>query len=216
MTSIAIIGGTGPEGRGLGLRFALAGHAIIIGSRDFERASKVASELRLAGNDLLIEGNENLVAAKEAEFVVLSTPYSGIQVVVRDLQSALAGKLLISVVAPLDFSEGRPRSLIVPDGSAAELVKNMLPGVSVVSAFHNLSAHDLLIPDHEIDGDVVVCGDKESDRLAIMGLAESIKSLRAIDGGPLDNSRYAEDMTALLLHINRKYKTRSTIKFLGV
>lgn len=216
MPTIAIIGGTGPEGRGLGLRFALAGHHVVIGSRSVERAADAVKGLLALRPEVSLSGATNADAARQAEWVVLSVPYDGLAATVRDLAPHLAGKVVISVVAPLSFEGGRPRAVLVPEGSAAEQVAKLLPESRVVSAFHHLSAPDLLVPDRELEGDVIVCADVQEAKEQVMALAAQLPSLRALDGGPLDNSRYLEQLTALLLQINRRYKTRSTLRLLGL
>ena len=216
MNSIAIIGGTGPEGRGLGLRFALAGYPVILGSRDASRASE-AAELLLQGNpNLEITGLANIEAARIADWVVLSVPYDSLKATALDLSPVLNGKVIISVIAPLIFEKGTARGVGVPEGSAAELISLLLPESLVISAFHNLSAHDLLDPSFEMIGDVVGCSDLKDVKHQIMDLVSSIPSLRSIDGGALENSRYVENFTALLININRRYGARTSIQFLGI
>ena len=216
MATIAIIGGTGPEGRGLGLRFAMAGHQVILGSRDAGRAQEAAETLLQLRPGLPVSGAVNADAAGGAQWVVLSVPYRGLAATVEALAPLLAGKLVISVVAPLAFEGGRPSAIPVLEGSAAEQVANLVPEGRVVSAFHHLSAPDLLDPAKELEGDVIVCGGAQDDKREVMALAEQVRSVRAVDGGPLENSRYVEELTALLLSINRRYKARSTIRLMGL
>jgi NADPH-dependent F420 reductase len=216
MPTIAIIGGTGPEGRGLGLRFAMAGHQVIIGSRDAGRATEAAESLLQLRSGLPITGAANAAAARDAEWVVLSVPYDGLATTVEALALQLADKLVVSVVAPLAFDRGRARPVAVPDGSAGQQVAGLLPTSQVVSAFHHLSAHDLLNPAKELEGDILVCGDSDDAKRQVMALAEQVRSLRAVDIGTLDNSRYLEELTALLLGINRMHRARVTIRLLGL
>ncbi len=214
--TLAIIGGTGPEGRGLALRFAMAGYPIVIGSRDAGRADEAARGLLEIKGGLPITGAANADAAGEAEWTLLSVPYDGLEATTQALAPQLAGKLVTSVVAPLAFEGGVAKAVAVPQGSAAELVAGFLPESRVTSAFHNLSARDLLKPDTDLEGDVVVCGNDEDARGQTVELAASIKSLRGVDAGDLSNSRYVEDLTALLLNINKRYKAHSTIKLVGL
>ncbi|MEX2599090.1 MAG: NADPH-dependent F420 reductase [Dehalococcoidia bacterium] len=216
MPSIAIIGGSGPEGRGLALRFAIGGYPVIIGSRDAARASETADGLLELKAGLPITGAANAEAAKQADWVLLSVPYEGLEATVKDLASVLKGKMVISVVAPLAMENGQFHAQRVPQGSAAELVQGLLPDSKVTSAFHNLSARELLKPEHVLDGDIVVCGDDADARQRTIELAGVVRSLRGVDGGPLSNSRYVEDLTALLLNLNRMHKARSTVKFVGL
>lgn len=214
--TLAIIGGSGPEGRGLTLRFAMAGYPIVIGSRDAGKADEAAKGLLEIKGGLPITGAANADAASEADWTLLSVPYDGLEATTKALAPHLSGKLVTSVVAPLAFEGGVAKAVAVPQGSAAELVAGLLPDSRVTSAFHNLSARDLLKPDMELDGDVVVCGNDEDGRAQTIELAASIKSLRGLDAGDLSNSRYVEDLTALLLNINKRYKAHSTIKLVGL
>ena len=216
MPTIAIIGGTGPEGRGLGLRFAMAGHKVILGSRDPQRAAQAATDVTGLHNEADVSGAANAEAAGRADLVLLSIPYEGLASTVEGLAPSLAGKVVISVVTALSFERGQAQTVVVPEGSAAEQVARLLPSSQVVAAFHHLSAPDLLVPDRQLEGDVIVCGDVLEAKEAVIKLAEVIESVRALDGGPLGNSRYLEGLTALLLSINRRYKLRSYIRVLGL
>jgi NADPH-dependent F420 reductase len=216
VSTIAVIGGSGPEGRGLALRFAMAGYPIIIGSRDARRASEAAQGLLEVKAGVPITGAANEDAAQQADWVLLSVPYDGLEATTIALAPYLAGKIVTSVVAPLAFEGGVARAVVVPQGSAAELVAGLLPNSRISSAFHNLSARDLLKPDMVLDGDVVISGNDDDARAQTIELAQSIKSLRGVDAGDLSNSRYVEDLTALLLNVNKRYKTHSTIKLVGL
>ena len=290
MTRIAIVGGTGPEGRGLALRLAMAGHEVVIGSRDAGRAADAASGLleahphpdphpsplpegegieqgtlstagegkeqgggnrgrdsRLRGNDeggsgndesgrgndesgrgndeggsgddeggLAISGAANADAVNDADVVLLAVPFEGLRPTAESLREALAGRLVVSIVAPVEFTDGQMRALNVPEGSAGELARDLLPESRVAAAFQNMSARDLLRADHPLEGDVAVTADDESARRETMALAEAMPSLRAVDAGPLSNSRYVEELTALLVNLNRIHKAHSTIRFLGL
>ena len=216
MATIGIIGGSGMEGRGLGLRFALAGHSVILGSRDAGRAQEAAGAVTAIASGVPVSGALNPDAAAQSDWVVLSVPHEGLADMVRALAPQLDGKVVISVVAPLDFDGGVPSAVLLPEGSAAELVQGLLPDSRVTSAFHNLSAKELLKVDEDIEGDVIVCGDDAEAKGLTIGLAAAIPNLRGIDGGPVRNSRAVEEMTALLLYVNKKAKSRATIKLLGL
>lgn len=216
MERIAIVGGTGPEGRGLGLRLAMAGREVVIGSRDAARAAEAASGLLDVRPGLRIEGAANAAAAAAADAVLLSVPFEGLRPTAASLGEALTGKLVISIVAPLEFADGQMRAVPVPEGSAGELARGLLPESRVASAFQNLSARDLLRADHPLQADVAVCADDDSARRETMAIVSCIPGLRAVDAGPLSNSRYVEELTALLVNINRIYKAHSTIQFLGI
>ena len=224
MTRIAIVGGTGPEGRGLALRLAMAGHEVVIGSRDAGRAADAASGLldslvvpaEAGTSSLPITGAANADAVSEADAVLLAVPFEGLRPTAESLREALAGRLVVSIVAPVEFADGRMRAVSVPEGSAGELTRDLLPESRVAAAFQNMSARDLLRADHPLEGDVAVTADDESARRETMALAEAMPSLRAVDAGPLSNSRYVEELTALLVNLNRIHKAHSTIRFLGL
>lgn len=216
MTRIAIVGGTGPEGRGLGLRLAMGGHEVVIGSRDEARAIEAATGLREINPQLQIRGTANDRAVGESDVVLLSVPYEGLRPTAAALASELAGKIVVSIVAPLEFAGGQMTAVPVPEGSAGELTRDLLPNSHVASAFQNLSARDLLRPAQELRGDVAVCADEDTARQKTMELARDMKDLRPIDAGALSNSRYVEELTALLVNVNRIYKAHSTVQFLGI
>ena len=213
---IGFIGGTGPEGKGLALRFAMAGERVAIGSRDAQRAQDAAHEVRELQVGLSVSGRLNEQVADESDIVFISVPYSGHRPTLESLGDRLDGKLVVDVVAPLRFSRGVASAVEVEEGSAAQQAQILLPNSKVVGAFHNLSAGDLMRPNVAIVSDVIVCADDKEAKIRVMELAESINAVRAVDGGGLQNSRYVEELTALLLNINRIYKAHSTIKIVGI
>ncbi|MCZ6535499.1 MAG: NADPH-dependent F420 reductase, partial [Chloroflexi bacterium] len=167
---LAFLGGTGPEGRGLALRFALAGEEVTIGSRDPDRAREAAQVLQKLAPQASIRGDENLEAAKRGDVVFVTVPYEAQKPLVTQLEDELAGKLVINVVAPLAFEKGRPRAVPVEEGSAAMQSQSLLPRSKVVAAFQNLSATELLAPDRAMEGDVVVCSDHQEAKERVMAL----------------------------------------------
>ena len=213
---LGFIGGTGPEGRGLAVRFALAGERVLIGSRDRERASEAAESVSEFAPSGLASGALNRDVARGAEVVFVTVPYAGHRDTLASLKEELAGKIVVDVVAPLAFDKGRARAIRVEEGSAAMQAQAILANSTVVAAFQAISAPDLLVPDKLIDSDVVVCADDADAKDLVMRLAEKIEGVRAVDGGGLENARYVEDFTALLLNINRIYKARSTVKIAGI
>ena len=213
---IGFVGGTGPEGRGLALRFAMAGEEVAIGSRDAARARAAAESVTALADGLQVDGGLNDEVAARADTVFIAVPYAGHRATLESLRERLAGKTVVDVVAPLAFRRGVASAVPVEEGSAAEQARKYLPNSRVVGAFHNLSAEELLKPNARIDADVVVCADDADAKSEVMKLAETIESVRAVDGGALANSRYVEELTALLININRIYKTHSTIKIVGV
>lgn len=214
---IAIIGGTGEEGLGLAMRFAASGEAIVIGSRSRERAEAAAQKVRDAVPNATVEGAENPEAVRRAETVIIGVPYSGQRDTVTALKDLIGSKLVINIVVPMEFGQGGARAVAVEEGSAAEQTKAILgPESRVVSAFHNLSAHQLMDLGRPLDCDVLVCGGDAESRKQVMELARKLPGCRGIDAGPLRNSRYIEDITVLLVGINRRYKTQSGVRIVGL
>jgi len=217
---IAIIGGTGPAGMGLALRWARAGETIIIGSRDEQRAQVAAAAIQLkAGNNANVSGLENSVACAAADILMLTVPFEGQAALLRQLKPAITeGSILIDTTVPLAASVGgrASRTLGIWQGSAAEQTAELAPkGVSVVAAFHNLSA-DLLNGDADLDCDVIVCSDDPDAAQLTRELAAKIPGVRAIDGGKLENARILEQITALLIGLNIRHKGHSGIRITGL
>ena len=213
--NIAIIGGTGKEGAGLGARWALAGHSIIIGSRDEERAKTKAAEMREKTKKLTVIGHSNLDAARLGEVVVLALPALGLEATLRPLAEACQGKVVVSTVVPLTF--GGPRLFTPPPaGSSAEEAQALLPGAKVVAAFHHIAAHELAETDHAIECDLLTCGGDADAKAVVIELGASM-GLRALDVGPLTNAGPIEGITAVLATINRRYKLKNSgIKITGL
>jgi NADPH-dependent F420 reductase len=212
---VGFIGGTGDEGRGLAYRFALAGHACIIGSRSTERAFGAVNELRAQGADLPISGGTNAEAAEAGEIVVVTTPYDAQRDTLPPLAAALAGKVVVSTVVPMRFGESGATLAPVAAGSAAQEEQALLPESTVVAAFQNLSARKLL-KGGPVDADVVVCADDAEAKRRVVELAGSIEGVRGIDGGPLANAALVEGITVLLVAVNRAYRTQAGIRIAGV
>ncbi len=207
---IAIVGGTGPEGSGLALRWARAGESVVIGSRDGERAKATASQIaEKAGVLGSVEGVENAVAVKMCDIVVLTVPFAGQAELLKQLKPLFrSGTVLIDATVPLAAAVGgRPtRVLGVWQGSAAEQAQEIVgKNVAVAAAFHSLSA-TVLNADGEVDCDVIVCSDDDRARQVASQLAAKIPRVRAIDGGKLENARIVEAMTALLITLNIRHK----------
>jgi len=207
--AIAILGGTGDQGLGLALRFAKAGRPVVIGSRKPDRAVEAAEEVRQAVPGAEVSGHENSEATTRAPIVILSVPFEHSAGTIKSVKEALSeGQILVSMAVPLATAvgDGAVRTLGIWQGSAAELVQSLAPpGVHVVSAFQNVSAHRLRELDQEVECDVVVSG-KKAPRQQVMELCGLIPGLRGVDGGPLSNARIVEDMTALLIGMNVRYK----------
>lgn len=214
---IALVGGTGPEGRGLAQRLAIAGHTVIIGSRSADRAHDIAFELAEAcGEKAIITGATNATAVSEADLTVLTIPYSGLVDTLPPLAPSLESQIVISTIAPIEFREGRPVALTVEVGSAAQEVARLLPASRIVSAFQTVDAHALADLDHELDTDVLVSSDDTEARRLVVRLANGIAGVRALSAGRLATSRYVEECTALLITLNRIYKSHSGLRITGV
>ena len=218
--AIAILGGTGAQGHGLALRWARAGETIIIGSRDAKRAEEAAGKLsQQVGPGAKVSGMENAAACAATDLCVLTVPFETQATLLKQIKSSFKpGTILIDATVPLAASVGgRPsRALGVWQGSAAQQTAELVPtGVSVVAAFHNVSA-ELLSGDQPVDCDCIVCGDDESARQLASELAGKIPGVRAIHGGKLENARIVEQITALLIGINIRYKAHSGIRITGI
>jgi 8-hydroxy-5-deazaflavin:NADPH oxidoreductase len=216
---IAIIGGTGPAGMGLALRWARAGETIIIGSRDTQRAERAAESIRQKVGNANVSGMENAAACADADILMLTVPFEGEAALLKQLKSSItAGSVLIDATVPLAASVGgrASRTLGVWQGSAAEQTAELVPKeVSVVAAFHNLSA-DLLNRDEPLDCDVIVCSDDPDAARLTRELAAKIPGVRAVDGGKLENARIVEQITALLVGMNIRHKGHAGIRITGL
>ncbi|GIW15275.1 MAG: F420-dependent NADP reductase [Tepidiforma sp.] len=214
---LAFVGGTGPEGLGLAMRFARAGHEVAIGSRSAERGEEAAAKVREAVPGAAAAGGDNASVVRDADVVFLTFPYSGQAATLEALAGALTGKIVCNVVAPLEFRQGVGAvALDVPGGSALQEAIAQLPESRVVSAFQNLSAEELQHLDHPIEADVLVCGKDAEAKQVIIGLANQIAGVRGIDAGGPSQSRYVEMLTALLINLNRKHKTQTSIRIVGI
>ena len=213
---IGLIGGTGPEGRGLALRFALAGHDVFIGSREVMRARDAAEQLAARAPGVSALGGLNEDAATQSDTVFVTVPYAAQRPVLRPLADALKGKTVVTTVVPLGFDRNGARYLPLEAGSAAMEAQETLPESRVVAAFQTISAHDLLDPDRRVDSDVVVCSDDDGAKEEVAALAKEIPGIRTVDGGGLRNAVFVEHITPLLLNINRVYKGRSAVRFTGL
>ncbi|MFZ0799212.1 MAG: NADPH-dependent F420 reductase [Terriglobales bacterium] len=218
--AIAIIGGTGPAGMGLALRWARAGETVIIGSRDANRAQQTAETIcKHAGTNVQVSGLENSAACAASDLLVLTVPFEGQAALLKQLKPAIRpGSILIDATVPLAASVGgrASRTIGVWQGSAAQQTAEIVPkGVSVAAAFQNLSA-DLLNGDESLDCDVIVCSDDPDASQVAMELATKIARVRAIDGGKLENARIVEQITALLIGLNIRHKGHGGIRITGL
>ena len=217
---IAVIGGTGPAGMGLALRWAKAGEQVIIGSRDAARAEQTAELIRKrVGESAQISGMENSAACQASELLMLTVPFENQPAVLKQLKPSIrAESILIDATVPLAASVGgrASRTIGVWQGSAAQQAAELVPkGVSVVAAFQNVSA-EVLNSDADVECDVIVCSDDANATQTVMQLAARIKSIRPIDGGKLENARLVEQITALLIGLNIRHKGHGGIRVTGL
>ena len=213
---ITILGGTGPEGSGLGLRWAATGHEVIIGSRLTEKGERIAAELKSEYPGGKITGTDNLTAAQAADLLVLTVPYEAQESTLAHVKDALAGKLLITVVAPTRKPKARVWRL--PSGlSAAEEAQQLVgDDTHVVAAMQNIGAHNLRDLDYQLDCDVLVCGDKGADKQTVIQLCEDA-GMRGVNAGALQNAIVAEGMVSVLIAINIIHKVKSAgIRVTGI
>ena len=214
--TIAVLGGTGPQGRGLARRFAASGLKVVIGSRAAERAESTAAELAEATGGA-ISGADNAGAAEQGDVVVVAVPWDGHGELLQSLTSQLAGKVVVDCVNPLGFDKQGAYALPVEEGSAAQQAAALLPESIVVGAFHNVSAVLLEDPEVEsVDTDVLVLGDKREATDLVQALADTIPGVRGIYGGRLRNAHQVEAFTANLISANRRYKAHSGLRITDV
>jgi 8-hydroxy-5-deazaflavin:NADPH oxidoreductase len=214
-TIVAVVGGTGAEGRGLALRLARAGVPVRIGSRNLEKAQEAAR--RIGEN---ATGHTNTEAVASAGVVILTVPLAAQVDTLKSIRGSIVpGAILIDATVPLEIAIGGRLSRILTlwDGSAAQQAARLVPGVPVVAAFHALSAEALANLDHPLDCDALICGDSAEAKAAVTRLAEMIPGVRAIDAGPLENARLLESAAALLISLNLRHKVKeSGIRITGL
>lgn len=216
LISIAVLGGTGKEGKGLAFRWARAGYHVLIGSRDAEKAVAAANEVReMLGDGVSVNGLGNLEAAKEANIVVLTVPYSAHRSTLEAVKDELQGKILVDVTVPL--VPPKVATVQMPAaGSAAQEAKGIVgEGVEVCAAFQNIS-HEHLLDHSDVECDVLVTGTSKAAREEVIKLVEAA-GLNGWDAGPIQNSVVVEGLTSVLIGINKKYgSTHAGIKITGV
>jgi 8-hydroxy-5-deazaflavin:NADPH oxidoreductase len=220
---VGILGGTGPQGRGLGVRLAAAGQRVLLGSRDADRCADVAAECSsraaaaAGGAEVSVQGGANVDVAGAADLVIVAVPYAGHAELLAELAEPLAGKIVVDCVVPMGWDELGAHVLDVPEGSAAQQAAALLPDSPVVGAFHHLSAvllEDLSRP--TLDGDVMVVGDVREATDAVQALAGRLPGMRGIYAGRLRNARQVEALTVNLVSVNRRYKAHAGIRVTDV
>jgi len=209
---VGVLGGTGPQGKGLAYRLARAGQKVIIGSRAEERARAAAEEI---GH--LVEGADNAEAARRSDVVIVAVPWEGHGKTLESLRAELAGKLVIDCVNPLGFDKKGAYAIKPEEGSAAEQAAALLPDSRVTAAFHHLSAVLLQDPElDQIDTDVMVLGEERADVETVQALAGRIPGMRGIFAGRLRNAHQVESLVANLISVNRRYKAHAGLRITDV
>jgi 8-hydroxy-5-deazaflavin:NADPH oxidoreductase len=220
---VGVLGGTGPQGRGLAVRLAAAGQRVLLGSRDAERAAEVAREVAerataaAVEGEVSVQGGSNADVAGAADLVIVAVPFGGHADTLRELATPLAGKVVVDCVVPMGFDELGAYVLDVPEGSVAQQAAALLPDSSVVGAFHHLSAvllEDLTKP--TLDGDVMVVGDVRAATDTVQALAGRLPGMRGVYAGRLRNARQVEALTINLVSVNRRYKVHAGIRVTDV
>ncbi|MET9844261.1 NADPH-dependent F420 reductase [Streptomyces ossamyceticus] len=209
---VGVLGGTGPQGKGLAYRFAKAGQKVIIGSRAADRAQAAAEEL---GHG--VEGADNAETARRSDIVIVAVPWDGHAKTLESLREELAGKLVVDCVNPLGFDKKGAYALKPAEGSAAEQAAALLPDSRVTAAFHHLSA--VLLEDpaiEEIDTDVMVLGEVRADVEIVQALAGRIPGMRGVFAGRLRGAHQVEALVANLISVNRRYKAHAGIRLTDV
>ncbi len=209
---VGILGGTGPAGRGVGARFAMAGHEVMLGSRNAERASAAAAKI---GDDKVF-GGDNKDAASFGDVVVLSVPWEAALPSAVEVEPVMRGKVLLSMANAVAFIAKEPESIVPSSGSLALGIQVRLPTVRVVAALHHVPARSMIETDKLLDFDVLVATDEPGARDRVMELIRSVEGLRPIDAGALHNASAIEAMTPLLIGLNTRYKTRTGLRIVGI
>jgi len=211
---LGFIGGTGPQGRGLALRFAKAGYAVLLGSRNEAKAKETVAALGV--DELGARGVGNTEASRDSEIVFVTVPYAAQRPPLEGLADAIGDKIVVNCVNAVTFDERGPMFDRVEAGSAAEECAQLLPQARVVSAFHDVSATRLLRADEPVSVDVLICGDDDDAKAAVMRLASRIPGMWGVDCGALRLPGAVEQMTPVLLSINRRYKIHAGVRIDGI
>ncbi|MGW2293621.1 NADPH-dependent F420 reductase [Streptomyces violaceorubidus] len=209
---VGVLGGTGPQGKGLAYRLAKAGQKVIVGSRAAERAASAAEEI---GHG--VEGADNAETARRSDVVIVAVPWDGHGKTLEALREELSGKLVVDCVNPLGFDKKGAYALKPEEGSAAEQAAALLPDSRVAAAFHHLSAVLLQDPEiDEIDTDVMVLGEERADVEIVQALAGRIPGMRGVFAGRLRNAHQVESLVANLISVNRRYKAHAGLRVTDV
>ena len=205
---IAVVGGTGKEGSGLAQRWAAAGYDVTIGSRELDKAQRTAAGLNATLGKDAVRGTTNHAAAAQADIVVMTVPYAAHAATIDSVKDVVQGKIFVDVTVPLDPANVR-RVKLPPAGSASVEAQQLLgEGVKVVAAFQNISAEHLKSPSHEIECDVLVCGNDKDAKQQVIELALAAH-MAAWDAGPIENAMVVEGLTSVLINLNIKHKVKA-------
>lgn len=215
-TVLGFLGGTGPHGRGLATRFAAAGHPVLLGSRDRSRAEEVVRELGPALPGASLAAGENAEVAERAHVVFVTVPHDAQHLLLPPVRAALVGKVVVSCANPMRVDERGPFPVRLPDGSAAEECQRLLPGARVVSAFQNVSAVVLRHLDRTLECDILLCGDDPAAVSVVEDLVRTVPGLSPLEAGPLRLSGPIEDLTAVLVSVNRRYRAHAGVRLTGL
>lgn len=214
---IGLLGGTGPLGRGLALRLGLAGHPVLIGSRAIGKATEAVGKVAAkTDRELDVRPVSNETAAREGDVVFITVPYAAQRATLSDVGAHLAGKLVVSCVNALAFDRHGPQPVLVDEGSAAQEAQALLPDSTVVGAFQNVSAVSLLEAAADVDADVLIVSDVDEAREQVADLVEQIPGMRPVIAGPLRLARPVEEMTAVLIAVNKRYEAHASLRITGL
>lgn len=213
---IAVLGGTGKEGSGLALRWAAAGYDVTLGSRELEKAQRAAAELNTMLGQDIVRGMTNRDAATQADVVVVTVPYAAHAATIESVKDVAQGKVLVDVTVPLDPQNVRRVKMPAAGSASVEAQQLLGEGVKVVAAFQNISAEHLRSRDHEIECDVLVCGNDKDAKQQVIELAQAAR-IQAWDAGPIENAMVVEGLTSVLINLNIKHKVKAAgIRITGV
>ena len=213
---IAVLGGTGKEGSGLALRWAAAGYDVTLGSRELEKAQRAAAELNTMLGQDIVRGMTNRDAATQADVVVVTVPYAAHAATIESVKDVAQGKVLVDVTVPLDPQNVRRVKMPAAGSASVEAQQLLGEGVKVVAAFQNISAEHLRSLDHEIECDVLVCGNDKDAKQQVIELAQAAR-IQAWDAGPIENAVVVEGLTSVLINLNIKHKVKASgIRITGI
>jgi len=213
---IAVLGGTGPEGLGLAARFAAAGEVVTIGSRDTARAADAAATISGEVAGARVRGVSNPEAAAAVDLVVIAVPATGVEGLLRECGSAIRDKIILEVVNPIRVERGVFRVAEATGGCMAACIAGLVPGARVVSGLKHVSAANLRAVGRRLEGDVLLCGDDADARARVAGLVRRMPDLRPIDAGGLAVAPLLDQVTALLLNLNRRHRVETSLRIVGL